>query len=72
MNTLKKGAKLATEVKVGDTINSPHSSYWGKVDSISDDSINKLTFNITYTSPIDMKGMKWSYSFFKTTYVLTK
>lgn len=64
--------KLATEVKIGDTLKSPHSSYWGLVTKIIDDGGKKIWFDITYTSPIDIAGAKFNYAFIKTTKVTVK
>jgi hypothetical protein len=64
--------KLATEVKLGDIIKSPFSPYWGIVINIIDSGGKKIDFEVTYTHPIDMKGMGWTYTFFKTTKVTVK
>jgi hypothetical protein len=64
--------KLATEVKVGDTLKSPHSNYWGLVTKIIDDGKKKIWFVVTYTSPLDMLGQQFSYAFMKTTKVTLK
>lgn len=64
--------KVATEVKVGDTLKSPHSNYWGLVTKIIDDGKKKIWFVITYTSPLDIVGKEFSYAFMKTTKVTVK
>ena len=63
--------KLATEVKEGDTIQSPHTkSYWGIVYLIQQ-TAKKITFFVKFTEG-DMLGKEWDYSFMKTTKVTVK
>jgi hypothetical protein len=70
--TVMKNKTLATEVKTGDTIKSPHSNYWGLVTNITDEGGKKIYFDITYTSPEEIAGNKFNYAFFKTTKVTIK
>jgi hypothetical protein len=64
--------RLANEIKIGDTLKSPHSNYWGVVTKIIDDGKKKIWFVITYTSPSEMMGREWTYAFMKTTKVTVK
>ena len=63
--------KLATDIKKGDIIISPHTaSYYGIVERIETTS-KKITFHITFTSK-ENKGDKWCYTFKKTTKIKCK
>lgn len=64
--------KLATEVKVGDTLKCPHSNIWGIVDKIIDNGKKKIYFDVTYISPLNLAGREFCYAFIKTTKVTVK
>jgi hypothetical protein len=63
--------KIATEVKVGDTIQSNYfKSYWGLVTRI-EETEKQFTFHVILVAG-EAKGHNWCYTFRKTTKVICK
>jgi len=65
--------KVASEIKVGETIKSPFSPFYGIVTEISETN-KKIRFDVTFTIHPEKSqiGAKWGYWFFKTTKVTVK